>query len=563
MRITARIARRHIDAAVPAVTEPGPVLTPAGAFLGRWRPSRVAVGALLVGLVVTGALAWSSLAVYQRNEKRLLGLRVRELGLVLSGALPSVQTPLASAAALADATRGNPQKFRAFIAPYVGPGRQFASVSLWPVGRAHPASLVVVGSGPALALQPQQLQHFLARAERTPLLGVIGILRSGHPRLGYEFNSPGAKGGFAVYAESPLPENRRSRLASSSGFADLDYALYLGRSQRRQDLLVTNIQRLPISGRKASQLVRFGDSAFTLVVTPKTPLGGTFFADLPWAVAVLGVLLALAAALMTDRLARHRHQAERLAAVLESVARANRKLYTEQRSIAETLQHSLLPEALPEIGGLVASARYIPSASGIDVGGDWYDLVVTDDQRALLIVGDVSGHGLRVATTMASMRYAALAYVAEDHHPATVLAKLSDFVSAQDHGYFATVLCALIDVKTHRVSLASAGHIAPLLIDGDDGHFVDIRVGVPIGVAREEPYEEVTVSVLPKSTLLAFTDGLVERRGEVLDVGLERLRTAATADRLTLEDLVAKIADDLPSEDHQDDVAILGIRWLA
>ena len=567
MRITTRTARSDIDAADDTdaaeaiVTELAPV--PPGVSLGRWRPSRVAVGVLLVGLAVTGALAWSSLAVYQGNENRLLGLRVRELGLVLSGALPSVQTPLASAAALADATRGDPQKFRAFIAPYVGPAGQFVSASLWSVGAAHLAPIVVVGSPPALALLPQQLQHFLARVEQTPLLGVIGILRSDRPRLGYEFNTPGEKRGFAVYAESVLPKNRRSPLASSSGFADLDYALYLGRSQHQQELLATNSQRLPLSGRTASQLVRFGDNAFTLVVTPNTSLGGSFFEDLPWAVTVVGILLALTAALMTDRLARHRRQAEQLATVLESVAQENRKMYTEQRSIAQTLQHSLLPDMLAEIGGLVASARYIPATSGIDVGGDWYDLVVIDDQRVLLVVGDVSGHGLRVATTMASMRYAALAYAAEDHHPAAVLAKLSDFVSAQDHGYFATVLCALIDVESHCVSLASAGHIAPLLIDDDGGHFVDIRVGVPIGVAREEPYEEVTVSVLPKSTLLAFTDGLVERRGEVLDVGLERLRRAATTERLTLEALLAKIADELPSVDHQDDVAILGIRWRA
>ena len=211
----------------------------------------------------------------------------------------------------------------------------------------------------------------------------------------------------------------------------------------------------------------------------------------------------------------------------------------------------------------MASARYIPAASGIDVGGDWYDLVVIDDQRVLLVVGDVSGHGLRVAPTMASVRFAALAYAAEDHHPATVLARLSDLVSAQDHSYFATVLCALINVSAHSVSLASAGHIAPLLIDDDGGRFVVIHVGVPIGVAREEPYEEVTVPVSPRCTLLAFPDGLVERRGEVLDVGLERLRRVAVADRLTLEDLVARVTDDLSSEDHQDDIAILGVRWRA
>src|SRR5271170_1781678 len=90
--------------------------------LVRWRPSWVAAAALLTGIIVTAALALTSAAVYNRNERRLLNLRVRELSLVLAATAPSIQTPLASAAELANATGGNAQKFRAFMAPYVGPG---------------------------------------------------------------------------------------------------------------------------------------------------------------------------------------------------------------------------------------------------------------------------------------------------------------------------------------------------------------------------------------------------------------------------------------------------------
>ena len=117
----------------PAAAE-GPVegvaspARPSGS-LWRWRPSRVTVAALLTGLIVTGALSLTSAAVYNRNERRLLNLRVRELSLVLASTAPSTQTPLASAAELANATGGDAQKFRAFMAPYVGPGRQFTSVS--------------------------------------------------------------------------------------------------------------------------------------------------------------------------------------------------------------------------------------------------------------------------------------------------------------------------------------------------------------------------------------------------------------------------------------------------
>jgi serine phosphatase RsbU (regulator of sigma subunit) len=527
----------------------------------RWRASRAGGIALLMGLMVTAALTLTSVALYDRNETRLLNLSARELGSVLTAAVPSIQTPLASAAELADATDGNAEKFRAFMAPYVGPGRQFGSVSLWRLGSAHPAPTVVLGAAPVLASLPHQARQFFAHAQRTSQLTVTGVLRSSAPSLGYEYATPGVPGGFAAYAESLLPKDRRSKIASRSAFSDLNYALYLGHSRRRADLLLTSLRHFPITGRQASDAVPFGDSSFTLVVTPRESLGGAFFASLPWIIAAAGVLLTLAAALLTDRLARRRRHAEQLAADLDRIATENRQMYTQQRGIAQTLQNALLPDALPEIDGLQVSARYVPAATGIDIGGDWYDVVPVDGEGVLLLIGDVSGQGLRAATTMASLRHAALAYAVENCAPASVLAKLSDFVNSGEHDYFATVLCALIDVKGHRLTLASAGHMAPLLIDGDDSEFVDFHADVPIGVARARAYREARVVVPPHATLVAFTDGLVERRGEVLDIGLERLRAAATGTRLALDELLSSLTTDLVSAEHHDDTAIVGIRW--
>ena len=110
------------------------------------RPSRAGVIALIVGLVVTAALTLTALTLYDRNETRLLKLSALELSSLLSAAVPTVQTPLASAAELADATGGNPQKFRAFMAAYVGAGRQFQSASLWRLGDARPTPTVVTGA---------------------------------------------------------------------------------------------------------------------------------------------------------------------------------------------------------------------------------------------------------------------------------------------------------------------------------------------------------------------------------------------------------------------------------
>jgi serine phosphatase RsbU (regulator of sigma subunit) len=418
-----------------------------------------------------------------------------------------------------------------------------------------------VGSAPVLASLPARARSFFAHARKSSTLNVIGVFGSPQPSLGYEFSTPGSTRGYAVYAETPLPTSRRSKLESNTAFSDLNYALYLGRSQRTGDALVTSLKRLPLTGRRAAHIVPFGDRQLTVVVGPKGSLGGSFFRSLPWIIAGGGILLALAAALTTDRLARRRQYAEQLAGVLDRVATENRDMYTEQRSIAQTLQHALLPDLLPRIEGLGVSALYVPATSGIDVGGDWYDIVAAGERQVLLVIGDVSGHGLRAATTMASLRHATLAYAAEDSSPATVLAKLSDFVNSGPHDYLATVLCALIDVDSHRLTVASAGHIPPLLLDGGDGHFVDFEVNVPIGVRRESPYREATVSVGPSATLVAFTDGLVERRGEPLDAGLARLRRTAAAEPLDLDALLAMLAHELASEDHQDDTAIVGVRW--
>jgi serine phosphatase RsbU (regulator of sigma subunit) len=276
-----------------------------------------------------------------------------------------------------------------------------------------------------------------------------------------------------------------------------------------------------------------------------------FFEDLPWIVGVIGAIVALAAALLTDRLVLRRRRAEDLAASLDLIAGENRRLYAEQRGIAEELQHALLPASLPEIDGLQSSARYISGSSEIDIGGDWYDLVEVDEGTVVLVVGDVSGRGLHAATTMASLRNAVIAYAAQRDGPGALLGKLDRLVRGGPHDYFATVLCLRILVRTRSVTVASAGHLAPL----------EMRVGAPVGTGDGRPYEEVTVTVGSAATLLAYTDGLIERRGEVVDVGLERLRAAAMSADGSLDRLVSRVISELHHEGGDDDTAILGVRW--
>jgi serine phosphatase RsbU (regulator of sigma subunit) len=123
------------------------------------------------------------------------------------------------------------------------------------------------------------------------------------------------------------------------------------------------------------------------------------------------------------------------------------------------------------------------------------------------------------------------------------------------------VLCVTIDNNAHTMAVANAGHLPPLLANGNEGHFVPTTIGPPVGVSRRHTYEATTVTVPPKGTLLMFTDGLVERRGESLDIGLHRLHEAAVGKDQPLEEILVTIVADLIPGGAEDDAAILGVRW--
>ncbi len=518
------------------------------------------VATALVGLIITVALSIASNAVYQHDERHLLQLRVRDAGSVVTSAVPGIQMSLASAAELADVTGGNAAKFTRFMAPYVGAGRQFAFVSLWRATSPRARPLVVLGN--SLARDPRvQEPNLVARAAVTGRLEVVGLLNVAHPRIGYAYATPGVSAGFVVYAESRLPADKRSPIGQSSAFAGLNYALYLGHDQAPKNLLLTSVARPPLAGTTASIVTAFGTSALTLVMAARGTLTGSLPRDLPWIILIGGLLLSGAAGLGTLSLTQRRRTAEELAGELERTAVENRRLYAEQRNIAHTLQQALLPDQLPKIGGLDSSAIYHAGEDRMDVGGDWYDLVQIDDGRALLVVGDVSGRGLQAATTMAALRYAIRAYAVQDDAPHLILSKLSELLSVENDGQLATVLCVLIDVEEHTITVTSAGHLQPLLIRDGTTEYVQSPVGLPIGVGTGAAYDSMTVPVSSGTTLLAFTDGLVERRGELLDVGLDRLASAAQArEQCPLAELVSELVAGVAGESH-DDIAIVGLRW--
>jgi Stage II sporulation protein E (SpoIIE) len=520
---------------------------------GPVRRHLVPVIVLVVGLAVTAILTVVCWTVNDHNETRLLDLQVGEAGTVVSAAVPDIENPLSLAADIAVATDGNPASFTSLAKAYVGPLGRYQSVALWRITGGTPHLVAVVGSQPGLA-ESAGLASSLDAAEVTHLFQVHPSLSGTEPHIVFS-QSSAVSSPFVVDAVSVVHPHQPLDVARNTAFDDLNYALYLGTTPNPHMLLgATDVSVLPLRGRVASVVTPLGNVRLLLVASPVGELGGSLVNNLAWIVAILGVLFTIIAALSAEVLVRGRRLAEQLAV-------QNHLLYGQQRDIAQTLQHALLPGHLPATTGVELAVRYLPGAEGVDIGGDWYDVIASEDgDSCLFAVGDVSGRGIEAATTMASLRYAIRAYAAEGDSPATILNKLSGLLDVETDRQFATVLCGVVHPDRHAL-VASAGHLSPLIVANGTSHYLDSRPGVPVGVPQDQPYENVELSFAPGTILLAFTDGLVERRGENIDVGLERLRVAANGGAGSVDALLTRVLDSVLPDDSKDDTAILGMRW--
>jgi anti-sigma regulatory factor (Ser/Thr protein kinase) len=250
-----------------------------------------------------------------------------------------------------------------------------------------------------------------------------------------------------------------------------------------------------------------------------------------------------------------------IGATLEGLRRAAEEV-EHVAAVAETLQRSLLPERLPEIPGVGIAARYVAGSADAQVGGDWYDVVTLRDGHAGLAIGDVVGHGLDAAARMARLQNALRAYALEGLRPSIVLERMNGFAREVVGGPMATLLYGVVDSEEGRLRMASAGHPPPLVIAPDgEAFFAEGPAGSPLGVVPFPAYEESAVTLVPGSTVLLYTDGLVERPEVPLDDGLEWLRGFAAGvpghpDELCGALLEARFRDAPP----RDDVALLAVR---
>ena len=209
-----------------------------------------------------------------------------------------------------------------------------------------------------------------------------------------------------------------------------------------------------------------------------------------------------------------------------AVAIDNAQLHGQTREISLRLQRAVLPESLPEIAGWEIVAHYEPAGT-TELGGDFYDVVELPDGSVAAFVGDVMGHGLTAAAAMAHIRAATRAYVATDPDPGVVVAKLDNMFALYGTTDLVTIACVLLDPHRDTLSVVVAGHLAPALVHADGKlELVHGRPSPPIGMPTG-PRQVLHRPLLVGDAVLLYTDGLIERRDEIIDKGLRRLRTRA------------------------------------
>src|SRR5438034_1140278 len=231
-----------------------------------------------------------------------------------------------------------------------------------------------------------------------------------------------------------------------------------------------------------------------------------------------------------------------------------------EHRIAETLQRSLLPEHLFEIPGVDLATRYVPATKYVEVGGDWYDVILLPNGRLGVAIGDVAGHGLRAASTMGQLRMALRAYAIESESPAKVVERLGRLSRTLGVAEMATLVYLVFDPDSCSVTFANAGHPPPLLIpENAEPAYLEEGLTPPLG-ASDAAGEEATTRLAPGSTLLLFTDGLIERRGISLRDGMAKLRSEAWSPGPDLEGFCDYLLSSFVQKQVDDDIALLALR---
>ncbi|MFD8424638.1 SpoIIE family protein phosphatase [Streptomyces sp. NPDC059668] len=256
-----------------------------------------------------------------------------------------------------------------------------------------------------------------------------------------------------------------------------------------------------------------------------------------------------------------------------------------ERELTDGLQRSMMPTLGPRMPGMGLAARYVPTGGGLQVGGDWYDVIPLPTGRFALVIGDVQGHDVRAAGLMGQLRIALRAYASEGHRPDAVLSRASRFLygvtdsvtygsSGQSDGRapdvrFATCLYVEVDPATGLLDFARAGHPDPAIRMADGTVLMRPTAGgLPLGIDPDADYPTTRLGLEPGETMLICTDGLIETGGHDLDTGWRRIRRILESHDGDLEELADALVQGVhgPSSHHtpgpladrrEDDIALV------
>ncbi|WP_435826719.1 SpoIIE family protein phosphatase [Nonomuraea dietziae] len=242
------------------------------------------------------------------------------------------------------------------------------------------------------------------------------------------------------------------------------------------------------------------------------------------------------------------------------------RLYDAKSELARGLQEGLLPHALPRIPGLDAAARYLPGTEGMDIGGDFYDLIRLPDGAAAAIIGDVQGHNVTAAALMGQIRTAVRAYAAAGADPGEVMYRTNQMLTDLDPGLFASCVYVHLDLPRCEARLARAGHPEPLVRHPNgDVEVIHVPGGLLLGIEPETEYPCTNVPLEVGSLLALYTDGLIEVPGIDIDDGLAALGTRLASDGdQPLNELAESLIRNVEEVGRRsDDVALLLLRLAA
>ena len=528
-------------------------------------PSGPGVGlslATIVALIITlgvGAFgAWGTHSVVADQQRRLLKERGSEVGLLFTSAVSGITSSLTATRGVLRVTNGSSSAFERAVAQQVLAGKE-NKTTLSVLAPAAGGFTVVSAAGPLLKAG-QRVSGIRAatfpKTRNTPQVVATPVMGSGSARyIGFALDASAGVGGLGedvLYQEVALGKLSAGRQSGSAPFHEVNVVLYANSSRSPDQLIIsTTGGALPAKGSVFSK-VAIGASTWVLGVRAKGSLVGGVASSAWWIVLLAGIVAALLLATLIEFAVRRRDAALALSEA--------------ENQQAETLQRSLLP-TLPHLPDLELAARYQAGGAGQKVGGDWFDAFALDGGGAGFVIGDVIGHDLEAAAEMSQVRAALRAYAYEGDEPASVLTRLDRLVTTFELTELASVVYGVLGPVqadgSRTLKLANAGHLPPLLQD-PQGVVTEIDGGssVVIGVPVAEARAQTELVVAPGSTLLLFTDGLLEGPTLSLAETLPQLAkvVAGHSPDAGCEALCERVLAARPNQNQRDDIALLALR---